>query len=259
MTEQFAILPITQIQANPYQPRSQFDQKELADLAASIKENGLIQPIIVRQSAIAGYELIAGERRLRASQLAGLEQIAAVIRPLSDNESRVQALVENIQRADLNPIEEAKAIQKLTQKAGTTHDSVAKLLGKSRPYITNSLRLLQLAAPTQAALEEGQISAGHGRLLLGLSETQQRSWLTRIQNQGLSVRALEGLLKAAIAPRKKQTQPKQADVQVQEDLLKEKLGLAVSIHYQEKKQSGYVTISFNNLEEFEQLIHSFKS
>ena len=260
MSERFAIIPIEQIHTNPYQPRLQFDQEALLDLSASINKNGLIQPIIVRESPISGYELIAGERRLRACQLAGMTDIKAIIRPISDQESRNQALVENIQRSDLNPIEEALAIENLLSQAGATHESVAKTLGKSRPYVTNSLRLLQLPKDLQTALIQGKISAGHGRLLIGLSQNTQYYWLERILKESLSVRKLEVLLKQTSHPRiSKVKQEKKADIRIQEEWFKQKLGLAVSIDFQEKKGKGKVIIPFNSLEEFEQLIHSFKS
>ncbi len=260
MSERFAIIPIEQIHTNPYQPRLQFDQDALIDLSTSISKNGLIQPIIVRESPISGYELIAGERRLRASQLAGMTEIKAIIRPISDQESRNQALVENIQRSDLNPIEEALAIENLLAQVGATHESVAKTIGKSRPYVTNSLRLLQLSKDLQTALIEGKISAGHGRLLIGLSQNTQYYWLERILKESLSVRQLEILLKQTSRSHLPKVNPeKNADVKTQEEWLKQKLGLAVTIEFQEKKGKGKVIIPFNNLEEFDQLIHSFKS
>ncbi|KXT76110.1 ParB/RepB/Spo0J family partition protein [Streptococcus sp. DD12] len=260
MSERLAIIPIDQIHTNPYQPRHQFDQEALNDLSTSISKNGLIQPIIVRESPISGYELIAGERRLRASQLAGLTDIKAIIRSSSDQESRTQALVENIQRSDLNPIEEALAIENLLKQEGATHESIAKDLGKSRPYVSNSLRLLQLPKDIQTALVQEKISAGHGRLLIGLSKKEQAYWLERILTEALSVRKLETLLKQASHPQLPKTpREKNPDIKIQEEWFKQQLGLAVTIDFQEKQGKGQMTISFNSLEEFDRLIHSFKS
>ncbi|MDY4034465.1 MAG: ParB/RepB/Spo0J family partition protein, partial [Streptococcus dysgalactiae] len=195
MTELLKSIPIEDIIANPYQPRLQFNQKELEDLANSIKANGLIQPIIVRKSDIFGYELVAGERRFKASKMAGLTKVPAIVKNMSSLESMQQAIVENLQRADLNPIEEAKAYQLLIEKNQMTHEEVAKYMGKSRPYISNTLRLLQLPQTISKAVEEGDISAGHARALLTLTdEKEQLVYANRIKNEGLSVRQIEHMV-----------------------------------------------------------------
>lgn len=146
--EELRTLNISEIHPNPYQPRVHFDETKLAELAQSIRENGLIQPIIVRKSSIIGYELLAGERRLRASQLAGLTEIPAVVKDLTDDDLLRQAIIENLQRSDLNPIEEAQSYNNLINK-GLTHDKIAQIMGKSRPYISNILRLLNLSTQTK--------------------------------------------------------------------------------------------------------------
>ncbi|WP_394405272.1 ParB/RepB/Spo0J family partition protein [Streptococcus sp. 20-1249] len=252
--EAFEYLSISDITPNPYQPRLHFDDEKLAELARSIKENGLIQPIIVRKSAIFGYELLAGERRWRASQLAGLEKIPAVVKELSDQDMLYQSIIENLQRADLNPIEEAKSYQKLLQK-GLTHDEIAQIMGKSRPYITNIIRLLNLSQPLIQAVEEGQITQGHARLLVPLDEENQVNWLQKIKTNDISVRKLEQLL----AEKKQDKMFKQQNIFIQEEeeKLRKKLGTSVKIK-QQKNGQGSLTISFATSEEFERIIQSLK-
>lgn len=252
MTEQLTTLPITSISPNPYQPRTVFSQEELTELAQSIRENGLIQPIIVRPSAIAGYELVAGERRFRASQLAGLTHITAIVKELTDEDSMKQAIIENLQRADLNPIEEALSYHKLIDKLQFTHDELAQIMGKSRPYITNSLRLLQLSDQAKEALATKTISPGHARLLLSLPTKDQNKWLNQVIKQNLTVRQLENQLK---------TKPKKAPQQIdpfiaeQEKQLKQQLGLDCQIKVSPAGH-GQLTISFSSLDDFHNLIHN---
>lgn len=155
--EKFEMISITDIQKNPYQPRKEFDKEKLDELAQSIKENGVIQPIIVRQSPVIGYEILAGERRYRASLLAGLTSIPAVVKQLSDQEMMVHSIIENLQRENLNPIEEARAYESLVEK-GFTHAEIADKMGKSRPYISNSIRLLSLPEQIISEVENGKLS-----------------------------------------------------------------------------------------------------
>ncbi|HEM4018582.1 TPA: ParB/RepB/Spo0J family partition protein [Streptococcus suis] len=253
--EELRTLNISEIHPNPYQPRIHFDEKELLELAQSIKENGLIQPIIVRKSSIIGYELLAGERRLRASQLAGLTTIPAVVKELTDDDLLYQAIIENLQRSNLNPIEEAASYQKLISR-GLTHDEVAQIMGKSRPYISNLLRLLNLSYQTKQAVEEGQISQGHARQLVSFSEEKQAEWVQLILSKDLSVRTLEKLI---AANKKKHTKLKQRDqfLKEQEDSLSKTLGTATKI-IKKKNGSGEIRISFNDLDEFERIINNFK-
>lgn len=252
--EELLYIAIAEISPNPYQPRLAFDQGKIEELAQSIKENGVIQPLIVRKSSIIGYELLAGERRLRASQLAGLKKVPAIVKALSDNEMMQQSIIENLQRADLNPIEEAMSYKKLLDK-GLTHERIAEIIGKSRPYITNSIRLLQLSRPIQQAIEDGSISQGHARLLIGFSEKEQEYWMKRIKKETLSVRLLEKQLKTT--PKKRVIQ-KNLFLQEEEKLLSKLFGTPVSI-VETKKGSGHITILFSNKEEAERIIHSLRN
>ena len=188
--EKIDIIDVKQIRTNPFQPRQTFVKEKLEELAASIKENGLIQPIIVRKSPIVGYELLAGERRYRAAQMAGFKEIPAIIRELSDDDMIKQAIIENLQREDLNPIEEAESYQHLIDK-GATHEEIAQFMGKSRPYISNMVRLLHLSPAVKDAIKNEKISQGHARILVPLKEDLQIYWLERILKEGLSVRSLE--------------------------------------------------------------------
>lgn len=180
------------IALNPRQPRSRFDEQAIEDLAASMRDRGVLQPILVRAAGDGRYELIAGERRLRAARVAGLERIPAIVKEANDGESLVMAIIENVQRADLTALEEARAYQSLMQEFHLTQEEVARRVGKSRPAIANTLRLLQLPEDTQRDLEEGRISAGHARALLGIASPAARAALTReIVTRGLSVREAE--------------------------------------------------------------------
>ena len=184
-------LPIARIQPNPFQPRKEFDPAELEELAASIREKGVFQPILVRRQGNA-YQIIAGERRFRASQLAGKDSIPALVREqVSDRDMREIALLENIQRVQLNPIEEALAYQELINSCGYTHDQLSHQLGKSRPAITNSLRLLKLTDSVQKMVSGGNLSAGHARVLAALDPEQQVPLAQRAATEGWSVRSLE--------------------------------------------------------------------
>ncbi len=251
--EELHYLKIKDIQANPYQPRLHFDEEKLLELAQSIKENGVIQPIIVRRSPLIGFELLAGERRLRASQLAGLTEIPAVIKHLSDDDLLYQAIIENLQRSDLNPIEEAHSYEKLIEK-GLTHDEIAQIMGKSRPYITNLLRLLHLSESTRQAVETGKITQGHARQLVALSEKQQAEWVQKIQEKDISVRQLETILSSK---KKKTIRKSNKFVAEEEEKLAKLLGTKVTIQ-QKKNGSGQLTIQFQNIEEFERIINSLK-
>ena len=251
--EELHYLKIKDIQANPYQPRLHFDEEKLLELAQSIKENGVIQPIIVRRSPLIGFDLLAGERRLRASQLAGLTEIPAVIKHLSDDDLLYQAIIENLQRSDLNPIEEAHSYEKLIEK-GLTHDEIAQIMGKSRPYITNLLRLLHLSESTRQAVETGKITQGHARQLVALSERQQAEWVQKIQEKDISVRQLETILSSK---KKKTIRKSNQFVAEEEEKLAKLLGTKVTIQ-QKKNGSGQLTIQFQNIEEFERIINSLK-
>ena len=247
------MISITDIQKNPYQPRKEFDREKLDELAQSIKENGVIQPIIVRQSPVIGYEILAGERRYRASLLAGLHSIPAVVKQLSDQEMMVQAIIENLQRENLNPIEEARAYESLVEK-GFTHAEIADKMGKSRPYISNSIRLLSLPEQIISEVENGKLSQAHARSLVGLNKEQQDYFFQRIIEEDISVRKLEALL-----TEKKQKKQQKNDhfIQNEEEQLKKLLGLDVKIKLS-KKDSGKIIISFSNQEEYSRIINSLK-
>ena len=247
------MISITDIQKNPYQPRKEFDGEKLHELAQSIKENGVIQPIIVRQSPVIGYEILAGERRYRASLLAGLRSIPAVVKQLSDQEMMVQSIIENLQRENLNPIEEARAYESLVEK-GFTHAEIADKMGKSRPYISNSIRLLSLPEQILSEVENGKLSQAHARSLVGLNKEQQDYFFQRIIEEDISVRKLEALL---TEKKQKKLQKNDYFIQNEEEQLKKILGLDVEIKLS-KKDSGKIIIAFSNQEEYSRIINSLK-
>ena len=252
--EELKLIRISDIQKNPYQPRKEFSKEKIEELAQSIKENGLIQPIIVRQSPVIGYEILAGERRYRASIAAGLTEVPVIIKKLSDQDMMVHSIIENLQREDLNPIEEAKAYQSLIDK-GYTHADIAAKMGKSRPYITNLVRLLTLPDFILNEVEAGKLSQAHARLLIQLPLKEQKNLLNRIQKEDLSVRQVEDLLKEE--KNKKKSKEKDHFIKEEEENLKKLLGLDVQIVLQ-KKEAGKITISFHNQEEYQRFINSLK-
>ena len=251
--EEFKIVQIKDIQKNPYQPRKEFSEEKIQALAQSIKENGLIQPIIVRKSPVLGYEILAGERRYRASIVAGLSEVPVIVKQLSDQDMMLHSIIENLQRENLNPIEEAKAYQSLIDK-GFTHTEIAEKMGKSRPYITNLVRLLGLPKHILTEVESGKLSQAHARLLIQLSSDKQDTLLHRIQTENLSVRQVEQILQKTKKISKKE---KDYFVKEEEQTLKKILGLEVHIKLQ-KKDSGKITISFHNQDEYQQFINSLK-
>ena len=251
--EKFKIVQIKDIQKNPYQPRKEFSEEKIQELAQSIKENGLIQPIIVRKSPVLGYEILAGERRYRASIVAGLSEVPVIVKQLSDQDMMLHSIIENLQRENLNPIEEAKAYQSLIDK-GFTHTEIAEKMGKSRPYITNLVRLLGLPKHILTEVESGKLSQAHARLLIQLSSDKQDKLLNRIQTENLSVRQVEQILQKTKKISKKE---KNHFVKEEEQKLKKLLGLDVQISFQ-KKDSGKITISFHSQDEYQQFINSLK-
>ena len=252
--EEFKIIQLSEIQKNPYQPRKEFSEEKIQELAQSIKENGLIQPIIVRQSPVIGYEILAGERRYRASLVVGLSEVPVIVKNLSDQDMMIHSIIENLQREDLNPIDEAKAYQSLIDK-GFTHAEIAEKMGKSRPYITNLVRLLTLPDFILTEVETGKLSQAHARLLIQLSTDEQKKLLYRIQTEDLSVRQVEHLLKEE--KNKKKSKEKDHFIKEEEENLKKLLGLDVQISLQ-KKEAGKITISFHNQEEYQRFINSLK-
>ena len=251
---------LAEIIPNPYQPRREFDREKLEELAQSIKEHGVIQPLIIRREEDGQYVLIAGERRFRASQLAGLVRVPVIVRDLDENQMIQWALVENIQREDLNPIEEALAYQRLATEFAMTQEEIAQVVGKSRPAIANTLRLLTLPQEIQDAVSRGTISMGHARCLVGLAEGAQRQILQKIITQGWNVRQTEEAcdnLKQVQTPAEKKGQAKtrvaNPYLQAAEDDLRRILGTKVSIDYQ-KSGKGKIEIAFFSEDELNRLL-----
>lgn len=244
------------IVANPRQPRQVMDEDGLKELAASIREHGILQPLIVTtEPAAGGYALIAGERRLRAARLAGLEQVPVIIRQASDQERLELALIENVQRADLSPLETAEAYRQLTEDFGLSHDEIADQVGKSRVAVTNTLRLLKLAEPVRNALAEGKISEGHARALLGLnSPSAQVAAVQVIIVRDLTVRQSEEYIRNLMGTRTRVALPKTPtpEVQALEEQLRAYLGTRVSLH--KGKKGGSLTIHFFSDEELNALV-----
>jgi ParB family chromosome partitioning protein len=251
-------LPVDAIQPNPRQPRMQFDDHALAELAASIRQHGIIQPLIVTAAPqhAGRYLLVAGERRWRAAQLAGLTTVPALVREASPGQLLEWALIENVQRADLNPLEEASAYQALMDEFGLTQEEVAERVGKSRPAVANTVRLLRLPLPVQAALTTGEISAGHARALLRLEEDAEALMraFTIIQNKALSVRQTEALvsqlLESGVAPPAKPAVHPQ--ISHLENRFRTVLGTRVNLS-RNPNGSGRLTIHFYNDDDLEQL------
>jgi ParB family chromosome partitioning protein len=246
-------LPLEVIRRNPEQPRRTFAQPELDDLAASIREHGVIQPILVRplNDPAGEYEIIAGERRWRAAQQAGLRQIPVLVRDLSPAEVMEVALIENLQRADLNALEEARAYRLMADRFGRTADEVAKVVGKSRSHVANTLRLLRLPAEVQDHVEAGRLTAGHARALLELDDAEILA--RRIIDEGLNVRQVEALARRDRPndARKPRTGPKDADTRAIEGDLSDALGMSVTIR--DAGGAGQVVIVYDTLEQLDEI------
>jgi len=243
------------IQRNPRQPREKFDLEELENLAASIREHGVIQPLIVSPGKNGVYILIAGERRLQASRKAGLRTVPVVIRHASDQQLLELALIENVQRADLNPIEEAEAYQHLVKEFKMSHEKIAERVGKSRSAVTNTMRLLDASAAVKQALVDGRISEGHARALLALTSAKaQETLLNQVVNLDLSVRQTEALAGkySGKKPAVKKKTGKSADVTDVEKRLRSSLGTKVSLKHGQK--GGTVTIYYYSDEELDSLL-----
>ena len=254
-------LPVSAIRPNNFQPRSHFDEDALASLTASVRELGVLQPVLVRQADDGTYELIAGERRWRAAKRAGLQAVPALVRTATDADSLEQALVENLHREDLNPLEEAAAYQQLIEDFKLTHDELATRVGKSRAAISNTLRLFQLPPGIQRLVAEGQLSAGHARALLGTPDrAYQEALARRAVGEGLSVRAVEEAIKArgeqAPAPDAAPSTPAGPRLRPPgflelEELLSAHLDTRVKVEMGQKK--GRVLVEFATLEDLERI------
>ena len=249
-------LPVELIRKGEYQPRLSIDPDALQELAESIKAQGLVQPVVVRRIDGGEYELIAGERRWRAAQIAGMHTIPAIVRDIPDQAAAAMSLIENIQREDLNPLEEAIAMSRLIADFGLTHQHTADSVGRSRAAVSNLLRLLDLEETTKELLDSGKIDMGHARALLALSGSLQVETAHIVANKQLSVRETEKLVKRIANPKDstKATPVKKAlEVQKLEESLSEKLGAAVNIQYNNKGK-GKLVVEYNNLDELDGIL-----
>ncbi len=260
--ERLTTLPVSSIRPGKYQPRSHMDETALAELAASIRSQGLIQPIVVREIGLGDYELIAGERRWRASQLAGLTDIPAVVRSVADQSALAMGLIENIQRQQLDPLEEAKGIKRLIEEFGLTHEAAADALGRSRSAISNLLRLLALPAPLQTMLHEGQLEMGHARALLPLPVLQQMALAQAVVAEQLSVREVEQRVQALAEPKVGRkaavAAPRDADIERLAGMLSDRLGMSVSFRHGSKGR-GKVIIDYASLDELDGLLEKLQA
>ena len=236
-----------------YQPRSHMNQIALNELAESIKTQGIMQPILVRSVGDQKYEIVAGERRWRAAKLANLKKVPILIKDIPDESALVMALIENIQREDLNSIEEAKGIQRLIDDFGMTHESASHILGKSRTTVTNLLRLLHLSKHVQKALIEGKIEMGHARVMLSLSASKQVMFCQKVINNKLSVRDAEALIGQINFPKKNIKRQKTADIVNFETNLSNKLGASVKISHK-LNGSGVLKINYSNLDQLDSIL-----
>jgi ParB family transcriptional regulator, chromosome partitioning protein len=253
--DQQAELPIDLLQPGKYQPRTKMDEAALRELADSIKVQGVIQPILVRPVTGGRFEIIAGERRWRAARMAGLHAVPALVREVPDNTALAMALIENIQREDLNPLEEANGIQRLVTEFGITHDKAAEMVGRSRSAVTNLLRLLSLAEPVRDLLQNGRLDMGHARALLALSGMQQIEIGRLIAERGMSVREAEKLIGRLVsAPGKTARRVTDRDVLRLQEELAQKLGTPVAIKAGSKKGSGKLTIAYSSLDQLDAVL-----
>ena len=251
-------IALDEIKKNPYQPRTYFNEEKLNELKESIEKNGLLQPIIVKK-AVKGYYIIAGERRYRAFELLGRKEIPAIIKEMTDEEMMVFAVLENLQREDLSALEESESYKNLMDKMSLTQEELAKKLGKSRPYIANSLRLLKLPTEIKNKLEQGVISTAHARTLLSLkTKKAMEEVCVLVVERKMSVRELEEYVAKLLKPREvKKTKAKDIFIEEQENILKKRLGTSVTIK-QGRNKKGKIEIEFKDNDEFERIISLFK-
>jgi ParB family chromosome partitioning protein len=253
-------IPVSAIMANPRQPRQVFDEDSMAELAASIETVGLLQPVVVRQANRGRYELIMGERRWRACQLAGVDVIPAIVRETSDDELLRNALIENLHREQLNPLEEAAAYQQLLDDFSVTHEELARRIGRSRPHISNTIRLLSLPPPVQKRVAAGVLSAGHARALLSVEDPSVQDELARrIVAEGLSVRAVEEIVALGARPSQKSRQPgtKAPVAPALRDLadrLSDALETRVKVELGQRK--GKIVVEFATLDDLERIVRT---
>jgi len=254
-------LPVTRLQPGKYQPRTRMDADSLNELAASIKAQGIVQPILVRPVEGDRFEIIAGERRWRAAQLAGISEVPVLVREIPDEATLAMSLIENIQRENLNPLEEAAGIQRLVDEFGMSHQQAADAVGRSRPAASNLLRLLQLAKPVQECLFAGELDMGHARALLPLAKAEQARLAALVVHKGLSVRETEKLVQRELHP---PAEKAGTDRKVDRDLLRlqeelaDILGAAVKVAAN-KKGHGQLSISFSTFEQLEGILDRLRS
>ncbi len=250
-------LALSQLTPGRYQPRKDMSDEALAELAESIRAQGVIQPIVVRETAPQQYEIIAGERRWRASRQAGLQKVPCIIKAIDDKATIAVALIENIQREDLNAIEEAQALERLQSEFSLTHQQIAEAVGKSRAAVSNLLRLNQLEAPVKRLVEQKQLEMGHARALLALSSAQQLEAAQMVVAKSLTVRETERLVKQMQNPAPEaQTSPVNPQVELAENRLSEHFGTQVAIN-QRKNGKGSIVISFDQTDKLKQILAMF--
>ena len=252
-------LPVATIRPGRYQPRTNMDETALTELADSIRTHGVVQPIVVRETPAGDYELIAGERRWRAAQMAGLDVIPSVVRRVADEIALAVGLIENIQRENLNPVEEANGLRRLLDEFGLTHQQVADSIGRSRAAVSNLLRLLNLDPSVRTHLENGLLEAGHARAILSLPREQQLAAADTVIQQRFSVRQTEQLVRRYLSGKRKEkrkTTPKDADLRQLEEELSRQLAATVSLEHQ--GQGGRVIIEYNSLDELEGILERLR-
>jgi ParB family chromosome partitioning protein len=252
--DELARLPVAALRPGKYQPRTRMDEASLAELAESIRARGVIQPIVVRPVGEGRYEILAGERRWRAARMAGQEEVPALIREVPDEVALGIGLIENIQREDLNPIEEGNGLKRLIEEFKLTHEDVARAVGRSRAAVTNMLRLLELAPSVQEMVQEGKLDMGHARALLSLSRARQVETAELVAAKGLSVRETERLVQhAATVPRRKPASSLDSDGRRLQEELSDSLGATVKIKTR-RGGRGSVVIDYGSLDELQGLI-----
>jgi len=257
----FRLVAIDKIKPNHDQVRREFNPAAIEDLAASIREKGILQPMVVKETLQGHYELICGERRWRAAQLCGLTEVPVVVKDIADKDFLEWALIENIQREDLNPVEEAEAYRRLAEERRLSQDDIAKKVGKNRTTVTNSLRLLQLPIEIRRLIEEGQVTSGHARALLGLiSPEHQRQFCKRIIEEGLSVRQVEALVNRSQARKRNARQARHLTPEVLdlENRLSRHLGSQVKLFPRKNKNQGRIEIQYFSLDDLDRVLEALK-
>lgn len=255
--EGFQLIPISSVRPNHDQPRKEFDAAAISELAASIQEKGILQPIIVKKIDADNYELICGERRLRASTLCGLKEVPAIIKDIASDDLLEWALIENIQREDLNALEEAEAYRKLAEERMLSHEDISKRVGKNRTTITNILRLLRLPEDVRFYIADGRLSAGHARALLGLlTPEHQRQMAKKIVEENLSVRQVEAIVNRSNAHKRKPKTARHLSAEIVdlENKLVQFLGTQVKIYPRKNKAQGRIEVHYFSLDDFDRIM-----